>query len=222
MERGPARSASVPPAACLHLPTLGHQTWTGSGGRQHPAPCSAPSWSAEATALDLPEPLLQQLLTRTARGQAPCHLRDPSHRQEKQQRASRGGPDGRHVQAWGSRAARCSDPACPPRQLAETPPWWPGPPVIGRGEKPRPSAARIFQNLLGAGTCPRPRSLLRPSELSVRFCGGIWQPAFSKRRGRGCQGCQGPKNASTSRGLQMRSLRLSEETISPGSHRKFS
>lgn len=123
-----------------------------------PAPCPAPSWSAQASALDRPEPLLQQLLTHTAGSQAPCHLRDTRNGQEKQERNSRGGPDGRHVRAGQSRAAGCSDPAWPPELLAEAPPRRPGPLVIGCGAlKPRPSPARSFQNLLGAGTCPRPR-----------------------------------------------------------------
>jgi hypothetical protein len=70
------------------LPTVGHRASVGSGVARTPAPCPAPSWSAEAAAPDCPEPLLQRLLTRTARSQAPRHLRDPHHGQEKQQRMS--------------------------------------------------------------------------------------------------------------------------------------
>ena len=150
----------------------------GLGVARTPAPCSAPSWRAEAAAPDRPEPLLQQLLTRTARGQAPCHLRDLRHGQEKQQRASTGGRDDRHVRARGSGATGCSDPAWPPRLLAEAPPRRPGPLVIGCGAlRPRPSASGRFQNLLGAGTFPRPRLFVR-TQLCDGSCSGVPQPAF--------------------------------------------
>lgn len=168
---GPRSSRHGTSSRLLGPPVLGSpdvgRVW---GVLRTPAPCPAPSWSAETAALDRPEPLLQQLLTRTARGQDPCHLRDSRHGQEKQQQNSRGGPDSRHVRAGRSGAVGCSDPAWPPPLLAEAPPRRPGPLVVGCGAlKPRPSTARRFQNLLGAGTCPRPWLFVK-AQLFVRFC----------------------------------------------------
>lgn len=102
VERSPRSSRLRAPSRLPGPPDLGSpdlgQVW---GVVRTPAPCLAPSWSAEAAALDRPEPLLQQLLTRTARGQASCHLRDPRHGQKKQQRTSPGSRDRRHVRAGG-------------------------------------------------------------------------------------------------------------------------
>lgn len=63
--------------------------------------------------------------------------------------------------------------------------------VIGcDASKPRPSAARTFQNLLGAGTCPR-RPLFVKGQLCVDFFLGVPLPAFCKRESEGVRAGRG-------------------------------
>lgn len=165
----PPRRSSPPPGG-PDLRTRGHRTWAGSGVARTPAPGPAPFWSAEAVTPVRPEPLLQRLLTRTARSQAPGDLRDPRHHQQKQQRASRGGPDGRHVRAGRVRSCGMLGPSLAAAAARARPRLWrPRTVVIGCGAlKPRPRPHKVSKTSRGAATRPGPR-LFVLAQLCVGF-----------------------------------------------------
>lgn len=129
-----------------------------------------------------PRPWLPGLLTRAARGQAPRHLRDPRRGQEKQQRASRGGPDARHVRAGRVRSRGMLGPSLAAAAAGTKPrppaPWtsadW-----LRRPEAP-PRPLRVSKTSRGAAARPGPW-LFVMGQLCVAF--GLGLPGSSLQTG---------------------------------------
>lgn len=112
-------SASVPPAACWDLPTW--VTRLGPGlGVAGTAPCSTPSWRAEATALDLLEPLLRSYSPALPGARPPATSATQPPSGEAAARLA-GNPDSRHVQAWGSRSSLMLGPSLPAASSSRRP-----------------------------------------------------------------------------------------------------
>lgn len=133
----------------------------------------------------MPRPWLPRLLTRTARSQAPRHLRDPRRGQKKQQSASRGGPDARHVRAGRVRSREMLGPSLAVAAAGTKPrPQLLRPQVIGCGApKPRPDRSAFPKPPGGRQRALDPGSLLWASCVSPSASGS--RAAFSKREVRG-------------------------------------